>query len=388
MHRPNLQLASQFDLTGHLRREPTSALPSVSPVRSNCSAANSSAFTIARPSLWVPSSSAATSRTLPSSSPNMRRSRSSLVRFESRLVWTVSNAVAAYLLDEHILPLIQMSHKQHLASTKSMAINSVFATAFHRGLGEPVAPTSSSYKNYLDAETLQAYHTGAFDKSNFAIVGNGADQADFGKWTKEFFGEYRAEVASRPSLAPLPATQSKYYGGEERISHAGGNSMVIAFPGSSSFTGGFYKPEISVLASLLGGQSSIKWSPGFSLLSKQKTSSGPSVVTKSEIFSDAGLLTVAIDGSAESVSNFSKTVMGALKSVANGEVSQEDMAKAVAQSKFKELEYGSGLYAALELTGAGLIHQGKPYQLDDSAKALESVTADKVVQVSFSRPWD
>lgn len=282
-----------------------------------------------------------------------------------------------YVFDEEIYPLIQMSQKKHLADPTSLAMNSVHGLAFHRGLGEPLHPTSSTpLTKYLDAETVEDFASKVYSKANFAVVANGADLATLSKWMKEFFTEV-------PNTAKeLTSPQSKYYGGEERIAHASGNSMVLGFPGSSSPTGGFFKPEIAVLAELLGGKSTIKWNTGFSLLSKAKPPvAGLSVSTKSNIYSDAGLLTVTIKGAAEDVRTVAASAVDALKTIAKG-VSKEDFQKAKALAKFSELEYGQETEAALELTGTGLVAHNKPYQIDEVAKAVDGVTEAKVKQAA------
>jgi len=179
--------------------------------------------------------------------------------------------------------------------------------------------------------------------------------------------------------------QSKYYGGEERIAHAGGNAMVIAFPGSSSFTGKFYKPELAVLGSLLGGQSAIKWSPGFTILGNA-ASPGTKVKTTSAIYSDAGLLYTAITGSAQGVAETAVAAVDAIKKIAAGEISSEQISKAKAAAKFKELENGQDIRAGLELTGNGLIHNTKPYQIDEVAKAIDGVSEETLKKVSFYTP--
>ncbi|KAK0290831.1 ubiquinol-cytochrome c reductase core subunit 1 [Friedmanniomyces endolithicus] len=256
----------------------------------------------------------------------------------------------SHVMQEEVIPLVMMDHKKFLANTLEMALSSVHSLAFHRGLGNTIKPASSTpYTKYLTAESLED------------------------KWTNEFFGDAR-----KSPLQQLTSPQSKYYGGEERISHGSGNSMVIAFSGSSSPTGASYKPEAAVLAALLGGQSAIKWSPGFSLLSKA-TQEAPNmhVATKSNIYTDAGLVTIAMDGSATDIRSTAGKVVEALKSVAQN-ISKEDFQKAKALAKFKELEYGQEPRAALELTGAGLVRDNKPYQIDDVAKSIDGVTEDKV----------
>ena len=185
----------------------------------------------------------------------------------------------------------------------------------------------------------------------------------------------------------MDTSASKYYGGEERIAHDSGNSMIIAFPGSSSFTGGSYKPEVAVLAALLGGQSSIKWSPGFSLLSKINSAhAGIQIATTHATYSDAGLLYISIDGNAMQIREAASQIVKVIKSVAAGEISKEDFTKAVASAKFNALESGQNVAAGLELTGAGLIQGGKPHQIDEVGKSIGSVTEDKVKKVSKPCP--
>lgn len=260
-----------------------------------------------------------------------------------------------------------------------MAINSAHGLAFHRGLGVPLLPPSSiPLTKYLDAEVIEEFAQSAYAGHNFAVVANGAEASELSKWVNQFF----TDIPSTPKAA-IESPATKYYGGEERIAHAKGNAMVIGFSGSSLPTGDFYKPELSVLAALLGGSSSIKWSPGFSLLSKAGAKfPGASIETESNIYSDAGLLTVTLTGSAKDVRGAAGEVVKTLEQIAQG-VSKEEFQKARALAKFKELEHGQNLYAALELTGSGLTQQSKPYQIDAVAKGYEAVTEDAVKQVRF-----
>ncbi|KAF2454409.1 ubiquinol-cytochrome C reductase complex core protein-like protein 2 [Lineolata rhizophorae] len=283
-----------------------------------------------------------------------------------------------HYIDEELNRLMSISHKSHLANTESMALDSVHGIAFHRGLGHPLKPTTSlPYSQYISVETLSAFNDAAYSKGNFAIVANGAASGELAKWVGEYFGE-------APTISyKLESGQSKYYGGEERIAHGGGNTMIIGFPGSSSLTGGFYKPEISVLAALLGGKSTIKWSPGFSLLGKAGASiPGVKAATKSAIYSDAGILYSVMSGNADGVAALAEETVKAVKAIAAGEIPKEDIAKAVALAKFKELDFGQNVQNGLELTGSGLIQQGKPYQVDDSAAAIGAVTEEQVVQAA------
>lgn len=269
-----------------------------------------------------------------------------------------------------------------MGNVAELAVNSAHGLAFHRGLGTPLYPTSSTpLSKYLNEESIRDFATSAYAKPNISVVANGASQAELSKWVGEFFTDVPSSSAKG-----LSAEATKYYGGEERIAHGSGNSLVIAFPGSSSFTaGGSYKPEIAVLAALLGGQSSIKWSPGFSLLSKASSSfPGASAKTTHFAYSDAGLLTVQFSGSAEAIRSASTEAVKALKSISEGSISKEDFTKAVALAKYRALEEGQNIEAGLVATGAGLVHGGKPFQIDEVGKSVEGVSADKLKAVRVS----
>jgi len=280
-----------------------------------------------------------------------------------------------HVLHEEIYPLMKLNQQALLGNTTQMAQNSAYSLAFHRGLGESLSMSSSVPINkYVDADSVAEFAASAYAKPSFAIVGNGVAHNELNKWVNEFF----TDIPSQPAYK-IESAQTKYFGGEERISHGSGNSMVIAFPGSSSPTGSSYKPEASVLAAILGGPSTIKWSAGSSRL--LQATQNVKIQTKSEIFSDAGLFSITLTGSANDIAQNAKPVVDTLKAIASG-ISSEDLAKAKAIAKFKELEYGQSTQAAMELTGAGLVQGGKSYQIDEVGKAVDTVTAEKVQQLA------
>ena len=304
------------------------------------------------------------------------------MRYDIRQIDSALTFRQGHELQEEVLPVIKLAQKAILGKTTELAINSAHGVAFHRGLGNPLHPTSSTpITKYLHEEYLAEYSKSAYAKSNFAVVANGASHADLSKWVGEFFTESFTSPSS--NLPPSDKTPSRYYGGEERIAHDSGNSMILAFPGSASFTSGSYKPEMSVLAALLGGESTIKWSPGFSLLSKATaTHPGAHIKTIHDTYSDAGLLYISLVGNARDIRNASHEVVKILKSVAAGNVSKEDIKKAVASAKFKTLESGQSIGTGIELTGAGLVQGGKAFQLDEVSKRIDGVTEEQVKAVS------
>jgi ubiquinol-cytochrome c reductase core subunit 2 len=275
--------------------------------------------------------------------------------------------------------VMKLGQKSLLANPSHLAMNSAHGLAFHRGLGTPLYPTSSTtFSKYLDPEEIYNFAQSAYSKHNIAVVANGTSHSGLSKWVREFFED------TSTSGKKLESPPSKYYGGEERIAHDKGNVMVLAFPGSSSFTSGSsYKPEISVLAALLGGESSIKWTTGFSLLAKAASQyQNAHVSTQNFGYSDAGLLAVTLSGSASHIGKAGQNVVETLKKIASGNVSGEDIKKATALAKFRALETGQDINVGLEATGSGLITGGKPYQIDEIGQAIEKVGEDKVKAVS------
>ena len=236
---------------------------------------------------------------------------------------------------------MKLNQQALLGNTTQMAQNSAYSLAFHRGLGESLTTASSvPVSKYVDADSVAEFAASAYAKPSFAIVGNGVAHNELNKWVNEFF----TDIPSQPAYK-LESAQTKYFGGEERISHGSGNSMVIAFPGSSSPTGSSYKPEASVLAAILGGPSTIKWSAGSSRL--LQATQNVKIQTKSEIFSDAGLFSITLTGSASDIAQNAKPVVDTLKAIASG-VSSEDLAKAKAIAKKIRSDGPKGVQAQIQ----------------------------------------
>lgn len=224
---------------------------------------------------------------------------------------------------------------------------------------------------------MAAFAQAVYTKPNIAIVADGATQDNLSKWIDPFF---RDVPSSSTSPLQLFTEASKYYGGEQRTSLSGANALVIAFPG---FNLSSDKADVAILTALLGGESNIKWSPGFSLLGKAKAAApGANIVAKNLAYTDAGLLTIQVTGSPVAVRKGAEEAVKALKSIAESGVTKEVLTKAIAKAKFD-------LLSANELTGAGmvsagnsLIHGGKIFEVASALKSYESVTADKVKAVS------
>ena len=279
-------------------------------------------------------------------------------------------------------PILKLSQKALLASVEELATNSAHGVAFHRGLGNPLHITSSTpLTAYLNNELVEDFSRRAYAKPNFAVVAHGASHEELSKWVQEFFGD----LETGTPLANLASARKEsvvYYGGEERIAHGSGNNMIIAFPGSGSFPGPDYRPEILVLAALLGGESSIKWSPGLSLLAQATADlSQAHIKTFNSTYSRGGLLQISISGGAQHVRLASYQVTKALRSVASGDFSKEDFKRAVAAAKFKALDAGHNTMESIELAGVELILDEKAHKIDEIGKSIENVTQEQLQKV-------
>lgn len=319
--------------------------------------------------------------------PRLPHRQNTHVYIPIKLLDPEADHVSGHEFQEEVVPTIKLSHKTLLADVGELASNSAHGIAFHRGLGTPLHPTSSTpLTTYLDHEIIRYFSRSAYAKSNFAVVANGTSHEELSRWVHEFFEDSKD---SERLLHPrdIRAEPTKYYGGEERIAHASGNSVVIALPGSGPFTGTAYKPEIAVLAALLGGESSIKWSTGFSLLA-HATKEFPLAHTKTfhSTYSDAGLLQISISGNARQVRLASFKVAKLLRSLESGNFSKDDFRRAVAAAKFQALDAGYTIGEGIELTGAALVNSGKAYQIDDVGKSIEGVTEEQIKEVNALPP--
>ncbi|KAL1968734.1 hypothetical protein VTN77DRAFT_1560 [Rasamsonia byssochlamydoides] len=292
---------------------------------------------------------------------------------------------ATHELNELVLDTIKHRQKALFASPESLALDAAHGTAFHRGLGENIVPsTSTPFEQYLSVEAIAEFAKGAYAKPNIALVSTGPSSSELSKWVSQFFGELPSSTASG-QFKPKESAPSKFYGGEQRIPSKAGNAVVIAFPGSATYGASAYKPEVAVLAALLGGESSIKYTRGFSLLSKAAEGfTQVHVSTKNHAYSDAGLFAITISGKADQVASVSKNAVDVLKRVAAGDVSSEDFNKAVALAKFRALEAAQLLETGVELTGAALISGGKPYQIGEVAQSFSKVSQQQVQELAKS----
>lgn len=289
-----------------------------------------------------------------------------------------------YDWNEIVLPNLKLRQQVFLSNSETVAVDAAHASAFHRGLGESVFATSATpFESYFSEDGIAEFAQSAYAKPNISLVSVGPNSAEVSKWVSQFFAGHPASAAAS-QFKVKDTAPSKYYGGEQRTPSKAGNTVVIAFPGSAQYGASGYKAEVAVLTALLGGESSIKWSPGFSLLAKAvQGETGARVSTKNFAYSDAGLFTITISGKADAVATVSKRAADAVKQVAAGQVPAEDIKKAIALAKFRALEAAQATETGIEATGSALINGSKPYQISEIASSFEKVTPQQVQEVGF-----
>lgn len=287
----------------------------------------------------------------------------------------------AHEFQEEIERIVHLKQGKLTNDALGQALDNAHSVAFHKGLGSSIYPSSSTTLGpYLNENSIAAFAETVYTKPNIAIVADGASQASLSKWIEPFF---RDVPASTPTANPLQlfTEATKYYGGEQRTSLAGSNALVLAFPGHNLHSD---KADVAILTALLGGQSNIKWSPGFSLLSKASAAApGSTIVAKNLAYTDAGLLTIQITGSSGAVRKGAEESVKALKSVAESGVTKEVLSKAIAKAKFDLLSQNELTGTGIVSAGNSLIHGGKIFQVTEALKSYEAVTAEKVKAVSL-----
>lgn len=289
----------------------------------------------------------------------------------------------AHEFHEEIERVLHLKQPVVSANAAGVALDTAHAVAFHSGLGSPLFPSSSApSQKYLNEEYIASYADVVYTKPNIALVADGASAESLSRWAGQFFKDVPAASQSGQSLK---ADATKYFGGEQRTSHAAGNAMVIAFPGSDVAGS---KPEAAVLASLIGNKPTVKWSPGFSVLSKATSNvSGLSVNAANLAYSDAGLFTIQLSGQAASVRKGAEEAVKALKSIAEGKVSKDDLTRAIANAKFEALDSAQSRNQSIHFAGVGILSGGQPLDIAAITKSFDAVSADKLKTVSFIFPF-
>lgn len=229
---------------------------------------------------------------------------------------------------ELVVKNVQSESLSALSNPSTIALDLAHQLAFRRGLGNSLFASPHSP---VTASDVKSYAQKAFAKSNIAVLGSGISSDSLSKAVQSAFGS-----ASASGSSGLSAGSTTYYGGEQRIPldmHAIGAqpTLVIAF-GSTSASAA----ELKVVQHLLGGETSVKWTPGTTPLA-QAADKVPGATAKAFLlpYSDAALIGVVVSApTSEGVASVAKDVVSAIKGVSGAK--DEEVKRAVAKAKFAD----------------------------------------------------
>ncbi|KAK9353045.1 Metalloenzyme, LuxS/M16 peptidase-like protein [Lipomyces doorenjongii] len=263
--------------------------------------------------------------------------------------------LARHELAEIVGPLLKLDAKLADADATFVASEGINSAAYRKGLGLPLYAQAT---DAISIDTVRAYKDAVYTKSNLAIVASGADISTLSDLVSSYL-----ETAPAGTASSTPA--STFYGGELRIPTTAGNLLSFGYASDVS-------PTFNVLASVLGGASSIKWSYGASLLS---TTAGKAYA-KVTPYNGSSLLTITATGSPAEITSAGAAAVDALQTVAAG-VSPEILKKGIAGAKFDAL-YALEGPAGLASVGKTLLASGSVPAASSIVSEIESVTAESV----------
>ncbi|KAK9237127.1 Metalloenzyme, LuxS/M16 peptidase-like protein [Lipomyces kononenkoae] len=263
--------------------------------------------------------------------------------------------LARHELAEIVAPLLKLDAKLADSDAAFVVSEGINSAAYRKGLGLPLYAQAT---DAISIDSVRAYKDAAYTKANLAIVASGADISTLSSLVSTFLEKVPAGTASA-------APASTFYGGELRIASTAGNVLTFGYAADPS-------PTFNVLASILGGASSIKWSYGASLLS---ATAGKAYAKVTE-YNGSSLLTVSTTGSPAEIKAAGVTAVEALKTVAAG-LSPEVLKKGIAGAKFEALQALEGA-AGLVGVGQSLLTSGTVPAASKIASEIESVTTESV----------
>ncbi|KAI9205080.1 Metalloenzyme, LuxS/M16 peptidase-like protein [Polychytrium aggregatum] len=262
-----------------------------------------------------------------------------------------------------------------LADPVASSFEAVHRVAFRNGLGNSLFASEASVKA-LNRAKLHEFANNYFTADNITIVGNGVAHQDL----VELVDKALESVQVNAKKAETTAT--KYFGGEHRI-EAGPQSTatyVVAFPsvarGSNDYAAAL------VLSSLLGGSQRIKWGASSALLGEASTANTSSSAFNAS-YSDAGLLGFVVQGQTADVKSVAQRSIDALKKIANGSVSEADVAAA---KKATIIDAEAGVWGSRETSvkeiAAETLTTGSFAAPTDFAQQVQKVTAADLSKIA------
>ena len=240
-----------------------------------------------------------------------------------------------YEYKEDVIPSLAVDHEQAAQDATVSGMDALFRTAFRtRGAGNSLFASPSAP---VSLEQVKAFAKGVYNNANVAVISSGLSLSKLEGLVSQF---------ELPAGSPVSSPPSKYFGGDFRagIADAHGHPLprdhfFLAFEGA----GRHASAPLSVLGSMLGGFSSVKWSRGESPLSAVSQITGASAYAFNAPLQDSGLFGLHVAAPGEKLTEAAKAATQALDKIAQGPPSAEELNRAVANAKFlaaSDLESG------------------------------------------------
>ncbi|OCF32970.1 ubiquinol-cytochrome c reductase core subunit 2 [Kwoniella heveanensis CBS 569] len=271
-------------------------------------------------------------------------------------------------LKELVLPVVQSEAISAQTSPSTFALDVAHNLAFRKGLGNSLF-ASPHYPVTID--DVKTFAQSAFAKSNVAVIGSGISTEALSQAVSSAFG-----AGSSAPGSGLNTPSTTYYGGEVRVPldiHAPPSStptMVIAYGSASPAT-----PELKVLKQLLGGESSLKWTPGTSPLA-QAADKIPGASAKAILlpYSDAALFGVVLNApTSPQLKQLAQEVVSVLKAAGQG-AKDEEVKRAIAKATFADATASETLEGLVASAGPALFAGGEVKSENFSSVSASSVS--------------
>jgi ubiquinol-cytochrome c reductase core subunit 2 len=281
---------------------------------------------------------------------------------------------------EEVIPQSLSEYEQALNLPSVLGFDHLTQTAYRqKGLG---ASLFSSPASPISHKQITDYAHSVFAKDNMAVVASGIESSHLSKLVSTHFKNVRSTKGN------VTAGSKQYFGGDARISFVPNHAVdgprahyghyLIAFEGAGLDA----SPELAILRSHLGGESSVKWSNGLSPLSQigDKVASANANAFNLN-FTDSGLFGVYLTAPTEKVVDAAKEATKAIKE-ATKSISKEDLAKAKAKASFEAaaaVESRAGIHAAV---GGQLLESNKVQLLEETFSKIEGISASALASAA------
>lgn len=232
-----------------------------------------------------------------------------------------------YEYAESVLPLAELEAKLTAKDAIKTGIDVAHNLAFHSGLGNSLFVSAEPPAS---VGQVKQFGDQVYTKSNIKLFGQGVSESDFVEAVqREFDGLTEGSSVSGP--------KTSFHSGEARLKSADPlQTVVFGFPTESTQALDAFKYVLSV--------DGVKWGNNNGVLGKAIASTGASISVDSHQYSDASLLTIAIQSpSTKQTSAAAAEVSAAFKKIASGSIDEDVSKRAVASAKFAAADAGKAL---------------------------------------------